>query len=574
MKKKLLTILLSIFVMMATFVNVVNAETSISSILPFGFPNSYSDGWKKEGNNNIRMYLSDGHLCVGEDSTSTSNIKFDVNTNLSLNGDVYECDISDFNLKFYSDGNISKIEVSYSGGDASVDIDLVKGTFKALTIGDILNTVDGFPSSDSLSNVPTNAWVSNNGKMFIRTDNNQLSIAGVGIGFDLNSQLILEADNKYKYSNNGITVYFNTEDSKLVSVEISGCTLFANANGTYSAPLTIADIIPSNFPITEESAWTNGTYKIFKIENTIKLNGSVPVLSMENIVTPVGDGNYCFTNDVGTLTLIMDNGKFTSIVASGFASPYEDANGTYSGPLTVGDILEKSEHTFPTSEGSGWVKENYSTTNRVYIDGENMKIGTTPFPLSGIVTKEGDNYKYVSGGIMYASFIMESNILKKIYFFTLSAPATGDYVPYKYEIEATESKPEGYTGNLVFKTNGQFTNESDVIVKINGTPITLNTDYIVENGSIKVTLLGNYLKTLAPNIYTISIGVAGSYDEITSQFIITGSVPTPTPDPDPVYSIPNTSVDVGITNNHSLLKISCLSILAIGTYMALKKKDN
>lgn len=54
--------------------------------------------------------------------------------------------------------------------------------------------------------------------------------------------------------------------------------------------------------------------------------------------------------------------------------------------------------------------------------------------------------------------------------------------------------------------------------------------------------------------------------------------PTPTPEPDPeptpVYIIPNTGVEGTPTNNHSLLKISSLSLLAIGTYMVIKKKKD
>ena len=50
--------------------------------------------------------------------------------------------------------------------------------------------------------------------------------------------------------------------------------------------------------------------------------------------------------------------------------------------------------------------------------------------------------------------------------------------------------------------------------------------------------------------------------------------PEPNPEPTPVYIIPNTGVEGTPTNNHSLLKLSSLSLLAIGTYMVIKKKKD
>ena len=50
--------------------------------------------------------------------------------------------------------------------------------------------------------------------------------------------------------------------------------------------------------------------------------------------------------------------------------------------------------------------------------------------------------------------------------------------------------------------------------------------------------------------------------------------PSSTPDPTPSYKIPNTGVEGTPTNNHSLLKLSSLSLLAIGTYLVIKKKKD
>ena len=50
--------------------------------------------------------------------------------------------------------------------------------------------------------------------------------------------------------------------------------------------------------------------------------------------------------------------------------------------------------------------------------------------------------------------------------------------------------------------------------------------------------------------------------------------PSPSPSPNPGYVVPNTGIDDTYSNNHSLLKISSLSLLAIGTYLVIKKKKD
>lgn len=50
--------------------------------------------------------------------------------------------------------------------------------------------------------------------------------------------------------------------------------------------------------------------------------------------------------------------------------------------------------------------------------------------------------------------------------------------------------------------------------------------------------------------------------------------PTPTPDSKPRYKVPKTGVDGTHSNNHSLLKLSSLSLLVIGTYLVIKKKKD
>ena len=111
-------------------------------------------------------------------------------------------------------------------------------------------------------------------------------------------------------------------------------------------------------------------------------------------------------------------------------------------------------------------------------------------------------------------------------------------------------------------------------VKVDGLFID-SSNYTHEPGSTKITLKSTYLSALDVGEHVLSIvSLDGQAD---TPFTITKSpipTPTPTPDPTPEYVIPKTGVDGAYPNNHSLLKVSSLSLLAIGTYIAIKKKKD
>ena len=179
---------------------------------------------------------------------------------------------------------------------------------------------------------------------------------------------------------------------------------------------------------------------------------------------------------------------------------------------------------------------------------------------------------------------MESGVLSRIDKQPLGL--TVSYYPYAYT-NPSISKPVGYTGDIEFVTNGKYEGQSitPVTVKIDGgNPLTYGTQFEVSAGSTQgsthVKLKGSYVSTLAIGTHTIEIGMTSddpikSYDPITSEFTITDAPsPAPTPDPTPKYEIPNTGVEATYSNNHSLLKLSSLSLLALGTYLVVKKKKD
>lgn len=118
-----------------------------------------------------------------------------------------------------------------------------------------------------------------------------------------------------------------------------------------------------------------------------------------------------------------------------------------------------------------------------------------------------------------------------------------------------------------------------------------------KNITLKVQLPENFIDNINQKVYVIHHSVNGIktynttvtkesdkfYIEFTnpdgfSVFEITLKNPNPTPGPTPTpipgYVPPKTGVDGTYSNNHSLLKLSSLSLLAIGTYIAIKKKKD
>ena len=270
----------------------------------------------------------------------------------------------------------------------------------------------------------------------------------------------------------------------------------------------------------------------------------------------------------------IENDKLISIERN-YTEESSSLNGIYTAKVTIADILPND---FPTTSASGWVAQDGS---RIYVDvdGDNL-ISSVTMPLSSVVTSDDDNYSISPSFGWTFIFVMESGVLSRIDKQPLGL--TVSYYPYAYT-NPSISKPVGYTEDIEFVTNGKYEGQSitPVTVKIDGgDPLTYGTQFEVSAGSTHVKLKGSYVSTLAIGTHTIEIGMTSddpikSYDPITSEFTITDAPsPAPTPDPTPKYEIPNTGVEATYSNNHSLLKLSSLSLLALGTYLVVKKKKD
>ena len=97
-------------------------------------------------------------------------------------------------------------------------------------------------------------------------------------------------------------------------------------------PVTIADILPDDFPTSTAGAWLNAATG----GKSYIMNGNLFVYGKTNVelskpVTKKDDGNYEYQGTSGTkITFVMESGKLTKINVSG--SVYPENNGTYVAP--------------------------------------------------------------------------------------------------------------------------------------------------------------------------------------------------------------------------------------------------
>ena len=245
------------------------------------------------------------------------------------------------------------------------------------------------------------------------------------------------------------------------------------------------------------------------------------------------------------------NGQAATETASGWKDYYkcdcgalfEDENGT---------SLIDSLDTWKAEGGNGYIAPLIHTITSV--NGKSPTETEAGYKLYYECKNCGKYYEDIDGLIE----ISDINVWK--------AEGGNGYIAPNYKI---------IVGN---KTNINIDNNEDVLftssadyskfsrVEIDGTTVD-SSNYKVESGSTKVTLKTSYLKTLSVGQHTIDI-ISTDGGHASTTFTITKNNTSP----NPRYDIPNTGVD-GV-NNHSLLKLSSLSLLAIGAYIVIKKKKD
>ena len=391
------------------------------------------------------------------------------------------------------------------------------------------------------------------------------------------SNLEIEAtDEKYKAE-------FVMNRDKFDSVVISGFEgNKAVHNGTFKPAISLSSIMTNSLPTQSETHWTSGNNELFiDDDNHLYFKNSDDeaygyFFTLDNLsLLKDNDSNskyYCTdaiddNNKIDKnmyLTFNMDGTILKSIDAT-FEGDYSSLNGTYVAPVTIADVLATVSGGFPTTSSSGWVSQDGS---KIYSDEDNLNFGDL-MPLSSALTPSGNDYEIIKDDNTF-TFVMESGVLSKI----KMLPSLGSlvsYYPYAYT-NPSISKPVGYTGDIEFVTNGKYVDQSTtpVTVSVDDIALDYDIDYEVTTGSTHVKLKGSFVSTLPVGTHTLKTSMDG-YDDITTQFTITAA---PSPDPTPRYKVPNTGVEGTYSNNHSLLKLSSLSLLVIGTYMVIKKKKD
>ncbi|MDO4940713.1 MAG: InlB B-repeat-containing protein [Erysipelotrichaceae bacterium] len=93
-----------------------------------------------------------------------------------------------------------------------------------------------------------------------------------------------------------------------------------------------------------------------------------------------------------------------------------------------------------------------------------------------------------------------------------------------------------YDDDLEFVTDGEYVYDEDVVVKVDDVEID-SSNYDLAHGSIHVALHNDYLKTLKSGTHTITI-VAKGYQTISQKFVIKSK-----PSPEPSHIIPKTGIE-------------------------------
>lgn len=272
-----------------------------------------------------------------------------------------------------------------AGTDAAGDEYL---ELKTITIADILPK--GFPT------IKDNGWVKNLIPIdtFVYKDatNGNLHFdqgpSTITFDFALNEVLTLDNGN-YFCSKDGKMIVFTMDDGNLVNIMFYG---EERLNGTYTAPVTIADILPDDFPKTKGLAWVN--------ENGARARWNNPYLDIYAtgiFGPPLGykvikeEDNYkCVQYDDGgninaIYEFVMNNNALEEIVVSG--SKYD--GGVYAGTYSPYRYIYA-----PTSITVGYASDLEFVTNGKYEDQSTTPVSVK---LDGALLEYGTNFDVVAG---------------------------------------------------------------------------------------------------------------------------------------------------------------------------------
>lgn len=165
---------------------------------------------------------------------------------------------------------------------------------------------------------------------------------------------------------------------------------------TLAAPITIASILPNDFPTSSDVGWFNENEKrIYKEDDIIHFDQSVNL----NEVLQNDDNNYKYVVDDRAYTFVMTSDRLTSIIVSGALDPDFD-----------GEFFPYKYINNPISKPAGYIGDVEFIINASYIDDDDVVV-----KVDGDTLKQGIDYTLAHGSTHV--------ILKGSYVSTLSAGA-------------------------------------------------------------------------------------------------------------------------------------------------------
>ena len=146
------------------------------------------------------------------------------------------------------------------------------------------------------------------------------------------------------------------------------------ADKIQAKPVTIADILPENFPTYSDgipdNVWKNSAGSKMYINNNGLTFGGVSLYSiLSNPVTKDGN-NYKYNSNPYTITFVMDSDKLVKVITEGAEN--EDNNGEYIPPHIHAPVLVNGQAA--TESAAGW-KDYYECACGALFEDEN---GTIP----------------------------------------------------------------------------------------------------------------------------------------------------------------------------------------------------
>ena len=385
MKKKLLTILISVFVALGYFTYNVKADINDAQVFfeTYG-TNFLSSPNYKFTNGNAELYIAnDGtgnYFAFDYNSTSEYDVSanyLEIITVSNPSTDVFFAQNSSYNFTpdslsytfTISEGNIVSIAVS---GSSTNDLN---GTYALpVTIGDIIPA--DFPKWIT-DGVYEPGWTNGNEELIKSGDN--INMYGTALNVPLTTPLTPDGNGNYSCTYLIVTITFNMNGNTLTSIVVNGSNIPTD-NGTYlpPAPQTkISDILPDDFPQSIQAGLIN--------ENGIRAYKEVPMsslivgtvsLGLNNAVTKVGN-DYSYTYGMSpnqTYLFKITNGKVSSIVVSGCSDSIEDW--TYS-VFRITELIS-SYNVGYSGEVKIRLNAYYPDTlgTKVYVDGDEKIEGT------------------------------------------------------------------------------------------------------------------------------------------------------------------------------------------------------